>query len=859
MSCLVLLIAIVAGSAFAFDAGPVRQNTPEASSSYPDKAWWKSFGAQLKNNAPANELDRARYIATEVGKKLDELGISPNTSYLSRPVAGYRFGDQGVGTCGYLNDSLTEAFKGAMLQEKQIHSVIGYKQGWQQLNRGYLFDVNLNHVAPVVVVDGVPYTFDLWMHGGSQGKFGGFENSAYNAITTQGWGRLMEVHQGYTGFSDDEGATIKRFSEVHRSLIDRTQTGLGVLRYVITDSSGRPVPGAQVSLTGETRISGSTDAQGAAFLKGVKNSDYSLTVRAKGYKTYQATVSPRPSKEELVPVTLEPLLRTLLIRVHGLTVPLQDVSVALSEAGTESTDERGIARFVNVLPATYVATIEASGFKTERRNVQVPPAGDEADAGKPVGVDIRLTPKVSVTISGTERTVVGGGIELRANVDVPDSVKTALKYAWRAGTDSQVISAQPTLKKTAAQTGQQRFALVVYALAEDKKSPVKLGEALRTVTVTEAAFVASLTGPSELAAGQSGTYEVSVAPKTLDERPVTFGYSWVADGAKLPGTAARQSTVFAAPGQHTVGVVVWQAVEGKWIKAAETKMPVTVKAPVQSFGKVSINGFNQVTVGDTANLWATIDETNVPAESLYFSWIADGKRVNYADSLNLPAVRPGVMQVALELWMKYKPKPVLLAKASKMVTVVEKPKPEPQLPQPGVERPKPQSQLPQPVVEKPKPQPLPPVVEKKQEIPKTEVKKEFSLSGTWNAADSRGRFNGKLTLSQSGSAVSGTLQTPAGGVPVSGSVSGSSVTLRFTFNNAAVLNQYMGDMELSQAIVGITAKTTFTVGSNHNRLDGTLYPFNVVYNRTDGKLVVKQKYNDGADPSNPPRSFSISR
>ncbi|NLI30677.1 MAG: hypothetical protein GX423_11470 [Nitrospiraceae bacterium] len=844
LSCLALLIVIlVAGSSSAFDAGPVRQNTPETTSSYPDKAWWRSFGAQLKNTAPANELDRARYIATEVGKKLDELGISPNTSYLSRPVAGYRFGDQGVGTCGYLSDSLTEAFKGAMLQEKQIYSVIGYKEGWQQLNRGYLFDVNLNHVAPVVVIDGVPYTFDLWMHGGSQGKFGGFENSAYNAITTQGWGRLMEVHQGYTGFSDDEGATIKRFSEVHRNLIDRTQTGLGVLRYVITDSSGKPVPGAQVSLTGETRISGSTDAQGTAFLKGVKNSDYSLTVRAKGYKTHQAAVSARPSREDAVSVTLEPLLRTLLIRVQGLSVPLRDVSVALSEVGSEATDERGIARFGNVLPATYVATIEASGFKTERKNVLVPPASDEADAGKPVGVEIRLTPKVSVTISGTERTVVGGVIELQANVDVPDSVKTALKYAWRAGTDSQVISAQPTLRKTAVQTGRQSFALVVYALAEDKKSTVKLGEALQTVTVTEAAFVASLTGPSELTAGQSGTYEVSVAPKTLDERPVTFGYSWMADGAKLPGAAARQSTVFGAPGQHTVGVVVWQAVEGKWIKAAETKMPVTVKPAVQSFGKVSINGFNQVTVGDTANLWATIDETNVPAESLYFSWIADGKRVNYADSLTLPAVWPGVMQVTLELWMKHKPNPVLLARASKAVTVVEKPKPEPTVPQPVVEKPKPQ----------------PPVVETKPEPPKPEAKKEFSLTGTWTATDSKGRFNGKLTLAQSGSAVSGTLQTPAGGVPVSGSISGGSVTLRFTFNNAAVLNQYMGDMELSQAIVGITAKATFTVGSNPNRLDGMLHPFNVVYNRTDGKLVVKQKYNDGADPSNPPRPFSISR
>lgn len=133
------------------------------------------------------------------------------------------------------------------------------------------------------------------------------------------------------------------------------------------------------------------------------------------------------------------------------------------------------------------------------------------------------------------------------------------------------------------------------------------------------------------------------------------------------------------------------------------------------------------------------------------------------------------------------------------------------------------------------------------------------FNGVWNASDSRGRFNGKLTLHQSGSNISGTLQTPGGTVPVSGSFSESMLTLRFIFDNAGVLNQYMGDMELSSAIVGITAKVVFAVGMNYDRLDGTLYPFNVVYNRSGGTLIVKQKYSDGADPANPPRSFSLYR
>lgn len=842
MSMLVsaLLLMLCPHPLGAYDAGPVQPQSTGGSQQYPGKTWWKVFGAQLKNSAPANELDRAKYIATAVGKKLDELGISPNTSYLSRPVAGYQFGDQGVGTCGYLNDSLTEAFKGAMLQEGQIHSVIGYKEGWQQLNRGWLFDVNLNHVAPVVVIDGVPYTFDLWMHGGTQGKFGGFENSAYNAITTEGWGRLMEVHQGYTGFSTDEGATIRRFGEAHQELVDKTQMRLGVLRYVITDPSGKPVPGAQVSLTGEVRMSGSTDGEGIAFIKGVKKGEYSLAVRAKGYRSHQATVSVSPAREEVVTVTLEPLLRTVSVRVHGLSVALRDVRVALSEVGSEETDERGVARFGNVMPGTYVASIEAAGFKVERKNVKVPPAVDENDAKQPISVDVRLVPKIDIKIAGTERTVVGGTIDLAARIDVPDSVKPALKYAWREGTDTKVLGTLETLKKIAGKTGRHRFNLVVYAIGDDGKSTVKLGETVHAVAVSEASFVASITGPSELEAGQEGNFEVSVSPKVLDDRPVQFGYTWHADGSKLGGTTQSQKKGFDTPGQHVVSVVVWQAVGGTWVKGAEARLPVTVKPPAQSFGRISINGFNQVTVGDTANFWATIDETNVPPEYLYLSWIADGKRTNYAKSIDVPGVRPGTMHVTLELWMKYKQQPLLLARETKTVTVVEKTK---------IEQ-RPQVQQPPTVEKKAAPPPV---------VAKQEVKKEFSLNGTWNAVDSKGRFNGKLTLSQSGSGVSGTLQTPAGGVPVSGSVSGSSVLLRFTFNNAAVLNQYMNDMELSQAIAGITAKATFTVGANQNRLDGTLYPFNVVYNRTEGKLVVKQKYNDGADPGNPPRSFSLNR
>jgi hypothetical protein len=77
------------------------------------------------------------------------------------------------------------------------------------LNRGYIFDVNINHVAPVVVIDGVPYSFDLWAHGGSEGSFKDFGNSAWNGIKTESWGELMHKHQGYTLFLPMRGSQRK--------------------------------------------------------------------------------------------------------------------------------------------------------------------------------------------------------------------------------------------------------------------------------------------------------------------------------------------------------------------------------------------------------------------------------------------------------------------------------------------------------------------------------------------------------------------------------------------------------------------------------------------------------------------------
>jgi hypothetical protein len=115
-------------------------------------------------------------------------------------------------------------------------------------------------------------------------------------------------------------------------------------------------------------------------------------------------------------------------------------------------------------------------------------------------------------------------------------------------------------------------------------------------------------------------------------------------------------------------------------------------------------------------------------------------------------------------------------------------------------------------------------------------------------------------LSQSGSSISGSMQTPGGTIPVSGSISGSTASVILTFGNAAVINQYMQDMRLSQAIGTITAKVTFTIGTNANEIQGTLYPFHVQWNDDGKTIVIKRKWQGGeTHPGNGPRGFTLKK
>lgn len=138
----------------------------------------------------------------------------------------------------------------------------------------------------------------------------------------------------------------------------------------------------------------------------------------------------------------------------------------------------------------------------------------------------------------------------------------------------------------------------------------------------------------------------------------------------------------------------------------------------------------------------------------------------------------------------------------------------------------------------------------------------INLAGTWLVQDSAGRFNGTLKLDHIDYTTAiGTMQTPGGNVNADAYIHEKQIELRFHFYTFSVIDQYLRYPELSQKIVsqgGVLATITLEIGTDSNNYSGTLYPWFVVYNDSDG-LVVKRVVYGTVEESGTPRSITISR
>lgn len=156
---------------------------------------WKKFGTKLASDPKVKKMsspERAKYITDQLGKKYDAAGIKPNTSYFGKGRSGL-FGNKSPGTCGDLTVNIRAALEGAGFKTGMIEV---QKTGWAYVSGGP-FDVNRSHGAPIVMIDGKEYVFDLWLHSGIAGKFGGFASAkASCAMAKKDWLDTVKV-DGY--------------------------------------------------------------------------------------------------------------------------------------------------------------------------------------------------------------------------------------------------------------------------------------------------------------------------------------------------------------------------------------------------------------------------------------------------------------------------------------------------------------------------------------------------------------------------------------------------------------------------------------------------------------------------------------
>lgn len=139
---------------------------------------------------------------------------------------------------------------------------------------------------------------------------------------------------------------------------------------------------------------------------------------------------------------------------------------------------------------------------------------------------------------------------------------------------------------------------------------------------------------------------------------------------------------------------------------------------------------------------------------------------------------------------------------------------------------------------------------------------KLDLSGSWTVNDSAGRFNGTLVLQHIDfTTVIGQMETPAGKINVYGNIERNTINLQFHFFDANLIDQYLRYPELSNYVAskgGVMATVVLSVGDSVDHYSGTLYPWYVVYNTSDG-LVVKKIVYGTVEESGTPRSISIAR
>lgn len=156
---------------------------------------WRAFGATMANPKVRPDAAFAKKVAARVADEMARIGVPVNNTHGGRIRATATTGSADPGTCGYLTEALQLAFAGAGFEPAQIYGIQCVAKGTAAAGSGTRVGtavarigwVNVDHMAPALVIGKSVMVFDLWSHARKAGSYGGYGQSRWNGGGIENW------------------------------------------------------------------------------------------------------------------------------------------------------------------------------------------------------------------------------------------------------------------------------------------------------------------------------------------------------------------------------------------------------------------------------------------------------------------------------------------------------------------------------------------------------------------------------------------------------------------------------------------------------------------------------------------------
>ncbi len=165
-----------------------------------------------------SDSEKARFIMDRLGKRLALANVKPNGSFTGRMRTGLTTGSLTQGNCQWSAEMLKEALIGAGIDPRNLVLVYGRVKGTSVMGLNPI-EVNWNHCALAVMVNGQPVVYDLWKHGMVTGSFSGAAQGKWCGISFPQWAVRLQNYEWFGWEGDKIASTdVKTVSEAAEDL-----------------------------------------------------------------------------------------------------------------------------------------------------------------------------------------------------------------------------------------------------------------------------------------------------------------------------------------------------------------------------------------------------------------------------------------------------------------------------------------------------------------------------------------------------------------------------------------------------------------------------------------------------------------